>query len=166
MYDRSPQISKPQARLTHDEVVEIFMARATKQSASQVCVRFGVSEKAVRDIWTGRTWAKETWHLDTSRSIEMKKLGRPLGRNDTKPRKQKIASRKGDDGDARGFVVQRSGIQAAQHGISPVVSCLSKFASQTGTSSTSDMRASESIDEELHELERSGQWGLVTFQGV
>ena len=55
--------------------------------AAHVSKIYGVSEKAVRDIWTGRTWSKETWHLDASRSRPLKKMGRPVGRQDTKPRK-------------------------------------------------------------------------------
>ena len=46
-------IRKPQARLKEDQVAEIFMCRGSKQGASKVCVHYGVSEKAVRDIWTG-----------------------------------------------------------------------------------------------------------------
>ena len=48
-----------------------------------------MSEKAVRDIWTGRTWSKETCHLDESRPFPTKKMGRPLGRKDAQPRKPK-----------------------------------------------------------------------------
>jgi hypothetical protein len=165
MCEKNLQILKPQARLTHDEVVEIFMSRATKQSASQVCMRFGVSEKAIRDIWTGRTWAKETWHLDKSRSIELKKIGRPVGCKDAKPRKympQKTVSSERDEKNAEGSVYRRHG-QAVRRDASPLTST---FASQTGTSSTSDWRACESIDEELYMLEQAGQWVLVAFQQV
>ena len=63
-------------------------------SAASVSKKYGVSEKAVRDIWTGRTWSKETWHLDALRSRPVKKMGRPVGRQDTKPRKSRIAPRK------------------------------------------------------------------------
>ncbi len=48
-----------------------------------------VSEKTVRDIWTGRTWSRETWHLDTSRNLQLKQLGRPKGCRDSQPRKQR-----------------------------------------------------------------------------
>ena len=63
-------------------------------SAASMSKKYGVSEKAVRDIWTGRTWSKETWHLDALRSRPVKKMGRPVGRQDSKPRKSRIAPRK------------------------------------------------------------------------
>ena len=58
-------------------------------SATQLGKLYEVSEKTIRDIWTGRTWVRETWRLDTSRSIPVKKIGRPKGRKDNKPRKRK-----------------------------------------------------------------------------
>ena len=52
----------------------------------------GVSVKTVRDIWTGRTWYRETYHLDPSKPPMldrlMKKMGRPKGVKDSKPRKK------------------------------------------------------------------------------
>ena len=47
---------------------------------------YGVSEKAIRDVWTARTWAKETWHLEPLRALALKQTGRPKGRRDSKPR--------------------------------------------------------------------------------
>ena len=55
--------------------------------AAAISKLFGVSEKAVRDIWTGKTWSKETWHLNKSRPFPAKKMGRPFGRKDAQPRK-------------------------------------------------------------------------------
>ena len=55
-------------------------------TATKLSVMYGVSEKAVRDIWTGRTWAKETWHLDMTRTLSNKRTGRPKGSKDTIPR--------------------------------------------------------------------------------
>jgi hypothetical protein len=88
-------IAKPRAVLTKDQVVAIFQIKATNlnSSATSVARAYGVSEKAVRDIWTARTWAAETWHLDTSRTLKMKKAGRPVGRRDSKPRRTKCGSR-------------------------------------------------------------------------
>ena len=82
---------KPQARLTADQVAQIFMCRGSNHGASKVCLSYGVSEKAVRDIWTGRTWAKETRHLGTSRRLEIRKMGRPTGCKDKQPRKTRGA---------------------------------------------------------------------------
>ena len=58
-------------------------------TAAKLSVIYGVSEKAVRDIWTGRTWAKETWHLDMSRPITKKHAGRPKGSKDKIPRRRR-----------------------------------------------------------------------------
>jgi hypothetical protein len=55
--------TRERSRLSEAQVVEIFLSKATKLSATKICVGFGVSEKAVRDIWTGRTWVNETMHL-------------------------------------------------------------------------------------------------------
>ena len=87
---------KSRAKLTEADALDIFHCKAHSLSAASVSKKYGVSEKAVRDIWTGRTWSKETWHLDASRSRPLKKMGRPVGRQDTKPRKSRIITRKLD----------------------------------------------------------------------
>ena len=79
---------KPRAKLSEAQVIRIFQAKACSSSASIVAAVYGVSEKAVRDIWTGRTWSRETHHLDTSRQLQLKKVGRPIGSRDRHPRKQ------------------------------------------------------------------------------
>ena len=80
---------KPRAVLTKTEVIAIFQIKGT-QSATKVSRCFGVSEKAIRDIWTARTWAAETWHLDTSRPLNIKSSdGSPLGCRDSKPRQNR-----------------------------------------------------------------------------
>ncbi len=56
-------------------------------TAVYIARTYGVSEKTVRDIWKGRTWSKETWHLDTARIVSIKRPGRPKGCKDTRPRK-------------------------------------------------------------------------------
>jgi hypothetical protein len=143
---------KPQARLTETEAIEIFKSRGPNQSASSVCRRFGVSEKTVRDIWKGRTWAKETWHLDTSRVIKNVKVGRPVGCRDTKPRNKKVVSLERVDGN--------SGIS---QGTTPHKL---PMAPQTDSGLTSNKMGNPSIDEELYELELAGLWLLVAFQEV
>ena len=84
------------AKLTEADALDIFKLKGRMMTASSVSVKYSVSEKAVRDIWIGRTWSKETWHLDTSRSLPLKKMGRPIGRKDAQPRKLRIASKKQD----------------------------------------------------------------------
>ena len=92
--------------LRKEQVLEIFkrkmcdiVGRADWKSlhsqpdASKVGKEFGVTAKAVRDIWTGRTWYRETLHLDPARPDARERLskhvGRPKGSKDKKPRRQK-----------------------------------------------------------------------------
>ncbi len=84
-----PGPCKPRARLTEVQAVDIFKMRSPISSAVNIAKRFGVSEKTVRDIWKGRTWSRETCHLDTSRTVVLKQVGRPKGRTDMKPRKKR-----------------------------------------------------------------------------
>ena len=79
--------SKTRAKLTESDALNIYHCKGSVTSAAAIAKLYGVSEKAVRDIWTGRTWSKETWHLDESRPFPAKKMGRPLGRKDGQPRK-------------------------------------------------------------------------------
>jgi hypothetical protein len=55
---------------------------------------YGVSAKTVRDIWVGRTWYWATYPLDLTRSISTerleRKLGRPKGKKDSRPRSRKL----------------------------------------------------------------------------
>ena len=87
---------KTRAKLTEADALDVFHCKTHLMSAASVSKKYGVSEKAVRDIWTGRTWSKETWHLDTSRSRPLKKMGRPVGRKDAKPRKLRVLPSKLD----------------------------------------------------------------------
>jgi hypothetical protein len=79
--------------LTTQDALAIFQTKSSISSATKVASFYGVSEKAIRDIWTGRTWAAQTWHLDKSRVLKIKPTGRPIGRRDTKPRKQRHSSK-------------------------------------------------------------------------
>ena len=80
---------KPRARLAVLDAVKIFKLRGSEIQATSVANMYGVSEKAIRDIWTARTWARETWHLEPSRDMVLKQAGRPKGRTDSKPRRTK-----------------------------------------------------------------------------
>jgi hypothetical protein len=60
------------AKLTNSEAVSIFRLRETAASATSVGRLYGVSEKAIRDIWKGRTWASETSNVDTAQRIKIK----------------------------------------------------------------------------------------------
>jgi hypothetical protein len=105
-----PIASKPRARLSEAQVITIFQVKASASSATKVANVYGVSEKTVRDIWKGRTWSRETSHLDTSRPLRLKPLGRPKGSRDTKPRSKRVSGRKILTGSA----VQEPGRQGVQ----------------------------------------------------
>ena len=82
---------RTRAKLSVNQVVQIFQLKKnlSAQSAAQVARDFEVSEKTVRDIWAGRTWSSETCHLDSTRILKHKQIGRPKGCRDSKPRKNK-----------------------------------------------------------------------------
>jgi hypothetical protein len=82
---------KPRARLTESEAISIYALKDIS-SATSVGRLYGMSEKAIRDIWTARTWANETWHLDMARALVIKQTGRPTGTRDAKPRRKQFAS--------------------------------------------------------------------------
>ena len=77
----------PRARLAEIDVVNIFKIKDLIQ-ATKVAKCFGVSEKAIRDIWSGRTWVKATRHLDPSKVLNKQPPARPKGSKDTTPRKK------------------------------------------------------------------------------
>jgi len=58
------------ARLNAEQAIHIFNQRATKtrHTAALLAAEYGISSKAIRDIWTRRSWAEDTrpfWtHLD------------------------------------------------------------------------------------------------------
>ena len=85
-----PSVLKPHARLTQDQAVAIFRVRGWAPSAAKIAACFDISEKAVRDIWTARTWSRETNHLEPTRPVELKQIGRPKGCRDSKPRKKRV----------------------------------------------------------------------------
>ena len=80
---------KPRARLTASDVIDIFSRKQSSIQATTMANMYGVSEKAIRDIWTARTWARETWHLEPSRILVLKQAGRPRGSTDSRPRQKK-----------------------------------------------------------------------------
>jgi len=50
-------------RLTHEEAVAIYLGRLGPKScktAARMAAEFGITAKAVRDVWTGKTWAEQT----------------------------------------------------------------------------------------------------------
>jgi hypothetical protein len=84
-------------RLTKEQVLNIFKirfgpAKATKtysSSAASIARHYSVSEKAIRDIWSRRTWASETAHLHPVVLHIKSTMGRPKGSLDRKIRKSR-----------------------------------------------------------------------------
>lgn len=90
--------------LTGDQAQVIFSFRPQpfskhRDRASTLAKMYGISAKSVRDIWCGRTWYRETYHMDPSKAPEMdrllKKAGRPKGVKDSKPRAKKMSIHQG-----------------------------------------------------------------------
>lgn len=55
--------SPARLRLTHEEAVAIYLAKLgpkSSKTSARLAAEFGVSAKAVRDVWTGKTWANQT----------------------------------------------------------------------------------------------------------
>ena len=50
-------------RLTPDQAIYIFLQKETKSSrtAALLAAKYGVTPKAIHDIWRHRTWAHNTW---------------------------------------------------------------------------------------------------------
>ena len=73
--------------------MDIFRIKASlgnisiHSASALIAVQYGVSSKAIRDIWTGRSWLNVTYDLWTGDDRpERKTLGRPKGRKDSRPR--------------------------------------------------------------------------------
>lgn len=78
------------AKLTASQVLEIFHEKYALRNPAKVCSKYGVSEKTIRDIWSGRTWrhcTKQWNHIFLS--SDSKSCGRPQGSKDLKPRKMR-----------------------------------------------------------------------------
>jgi hypothetical protein len=84
----SIQACKTRTILTLPQVIQIKSSHLYSKTlgskgltAAAVGISFGVSEKAIRDIWRGRTWVRETMHLDPASyatTVQMLRLpGRP-----------------------------------------------------------------------------------------
>jgi len=59
---------RPRSRLTHEEAVAIFLAKLgpkVGRTASLLAAEFRITPKAVRDIWTMKTWSEHTRRLMT-----------------------------------------------------------------------------------------------------
>jgi hypothetical protein len=97
---RKIKIAKPRAILTNAQVITIYRHKlaslqpgSARPCASAIAGLYGISEKAVRDIWTGRTWSAETSQFEPSRPVRtVAPLGRPKGSKDSAPRRRRWPS--------------------------------------------------------------------------
>ena len=90
---RSTQSERSRIVLTSSIAREIFQLKFTHGFASlhsaslRLAVKYGVSSKAIRDIWNGRSWLEATydlWNVDDRPARRI--IGRPKGKKDSKPR--------------------------------------------------------------------------------
>jgi len=87
-------VARPRAILNEAQAIQIFQIKVAantfmhpRPSSVKIAELFGISEKAVRDIWNGRTWGSVTCHMDPSRPVQVRKdVGRPKGSKDSRPR--------------------------------------------------------------------------------
>ena len=83
-------LHKPRARLTEGQAIHIFEYNRSEQapSSAKLAAWYGVSEKAIRDIWTGRTWSSVTQPPAPDQPRGRRMVGRPEGRKDQWPRRK------------------------------------------------------------------------------
>jgi hypothetical protein len=84
---------RPRIVLTNEQARDIFKLKsghgcASLHSASiRLASKYGVSSKAIRDIWKGRSWLEATFDLWNIEDRPAKRIiGRPKGKKDSKPR--------------------------------------------------------------------------------
>ena len=83
----SVQACRTRVILSPEKAIQIFKIKISNENTTKiqkvdsqsVARTFGVSEKAIRDIWNGRTWLREIMHLDPA-CIAMAARLRPPGR--------------------------------------------------------------------------------------
>ena len=58
--DLEPQVRR--ARLSPHQAIRIFMLRRTKTkyTAAMLAAKYGITPKAIRDIWTRKSWVRDT----------------------------------------------------------------------------------------------------------
>jgi len=63
------QVRPPRTRLKHEQAVAIYLAQHGPKScktAGRLAAEFGITAKAVRDVWTKKTWASQTKYVWTA----------------------------------------------------------------------------------------------------
>jgi hypothetical protein len=162
-------IARPRAILSKNDAIAIFQMKGSSSSATQVAMPYGVSEKTIRDIWTGRCWGAATWHLDRSRVLKIKPSGRPPGRRDSRPRKHKRRKQESENGVSNGRAEQKPDVIAEKHpankkntltrNISGNLSPLR--ADATVENKVFSLQTKKSVDEQLFDWEHNPQGSLL-----
>ena len=161
--DSSDSAPKLRARLSEAQAIAIFQAK-TSAPAVKFAAVYGVCEKAIRDIWKGRTWSRVTWHLDTSLPLlQLKQTGRPKGCCDKKPRKKRADSRE-EQSTSTGSTtqspcrqhtmtdtVEREAFQLSLKQRTELSTCSLSGDSNTWHRSRGQIFQTASVDEQLHE---------------
>jgi hypothetical protein len=68
-----PKVRQTRQRLTHEDVVAIYLAKIgpkSSKTAARLAAEFGITGKAVRDVWRGKTWANQTRCMWTVQSAK------------------------------------------------------------------------------------------------
>ena len=68
-----PKVRQTRQRLMHEDVVAIYLANIGPKSfktAARLAAEFGITGKAVRDVWRGKTWANQTRCMWTVQSAK------------------------------------------------------------------------------------------------
>jgi hypothetical protein len=176
MSEAAPFRLKQRSRLTEAAVIQIFCCRHEMKSPTVVSNLYGVNEKTVRDIWSGRTWSKETRRLDPSRALAFKKVSSPKRSKDTMPRVSRglristdITPKEPNSGlevvisandQIRGGIVwMNPSSQTETASMASLCRMLSDiFANKDAEGGRAVASRQISIDEQLYEWERQGCW--------
>ncbi len=100
-----PALHHRRAVLTREQARDIFLLKHyhgfvnSHAASTELSKTYQISSKAIRDIWSGRSWLDATFDMWNGDDRPTKKvLGRPKGKKDTKPRKSKSPPSTGDNG--------------------------------------------------------------------
>jgi hypothetical protein len=148
---------KHRARLTDEAVLQIFACRHDKRSPTVLSNLYGVNEKTVRDIWSGRTWSKETQHLGPARAVSSKKIGWSSGQD-------KNVESLGPTNDQARYGAITTTSKTRFWMASPNGSMSRSMASKVQDEDQPVASRAISIDEQLYEWERHGFWFIWSLK--
>jgi hypothetical protein len=154
----TPIPPKHRARLTEEAVLQIFACRHDKRSPTVLSNFYGVNEKTVRDIWSGRTWSKETQHLGPAREVSSKQIGWSSGQD------KNVESLGPTNDQARYGAITTTTSKTRFWMASPNGSMSRSMASKVQDEDQPVASHAISIDEQLYEWERHGFWFIWSLK--